>query len=185
MILENQAVIEAIKSGSEKVLLLIYEEYRDDFIKWASYHYNISSEEAKDYFQDVIIAFYHNVKTGSTESIETSLKTYFYSIGKNLILNGIRHKNYEQKFLSSAEIHDNNTIENQHEHEHLVEIVKRLYKIIGTPCKEILEMYYSKRFDMESIASRMGYKNANVAKKKKYECIKQLEDRLKLSASKS
>jgi hypothetical protein len=34
---------------------------------------------------------------------------------------------------------------------------------------------------MESIALKVGYKNANVAKKKKYECLKALEERIKMS----
>ncbi len=181
MKLENQAVIEAIRSGSEKILFLIYEEFRNEFIQWSSYHYNISKEEAKDYFQEVILALYRNIKSGATIVIDTELKTYLFSIGKYLILKGIRHKSYEQEFLTIPEITNLNSFEDQHDHEHLVQLVKRIYKLIGSPCKEILEMHYAKRFDMESIANRMGYKNANVAKKKKYECIKQLEDRLKLS----
>jgi hypothetical protein len=52
---------------------------------------------------------------------------------------------------------------------------------IGSPCKEILEMYYEREYDMESIALKVGYKNANVAKKKKYECLKALEERIKMS----
>ena len=56
---------------------------------------------------------------------------------------------------------------------------------MGSPCKEILEMYYEKGYDMESIASRIGYKNADVAKKKKYECLKSLEDRVAMSGLKN
>jgi RNA polymerase sigma-70 factor (ECF subfamily) len=182
MKLENQAVIEAINSGSEKILLLLYEDYRDDFIKWSAFHYGISSDEAKDYFQEVVIAFYHNVRTGATESIETSIKTYLFSIGKNYILNGMRHRSYEEKIIAGTVAKDHNPIEDEHEREHLLQTVRRLYKIIGTPCREILEMFYVKNFDMESIASRMGYKNANVAKKKKYECIKEIEEKIKLNS---
>ena len=181
MILENQAIIEAIKSGSERILLLIYEVHRNDFIKWASQNYNISSEEAKDHFQEAIIALYHNVKTGATETIETSLRTYLYSIGKNSILNNIRHKNYEDSFKKSNESQFHNPIEDVHDKEYLEQMVKKIFNLIGHPCKDILDMYYNKRFDMESIAKRMGYKNANVAKKKKYECIKEIEEKIKFN----
>ena len=181
MNLEASAVIEAIKAGSEKILFQLYENYRNEFLHWAVRNHRVTEEEAKDVFQEALVALYRNVKKGKVESIEVSIKTYLFSIGKNLILNTIRRKKREAEAYQSIGIeHDNSVIDN-YERDGLTTMIKRLYLSIGSPCKEILEMYYEKDFDMESIAERVGFKNANVAKKKKYECIKALEARIKMS----
>lgn len=178
MNLETTAIIEAIKAGSEKILFNIYETYRNDFVSWAIHNHQISVEEAKDVFQESVIALYKNVKAGKLESIEVNIKTYLFGIGKNIILNVVKRRNIEGKVLENFSLSNDNGIHEHYEHEHLVNLVKRLYRSMGSPCKEILEMFYEKGFDMESIASRIGYKNADVAKKKKYECLSHLEERI-------
>ncbi|NOS57231.1 MAG: sigma-70 family RNA polymerase sigma factor, partial [Cyclobacteriaceae bacterium] len=179
--LETSAIIEAIKAGSEKILFQLYETYRDEFVSWAIRNHQVSIEEARDVFQESIVGLYKNVKAGRVDSLESTIKTYLFSIGKNIILNALKRKGIEAKaYENFSEGHDNG-INEHYEQEHLVNLVKRLYRAMGSPCKEILEMYYEKGFDMESIASRVGYKNADVAKKKKYECLKTLEERINMS----
>lgn len=178
MNLETSAIIEAIKAGSEKILFNIYETYRNDFVRWAIHNHQISVEEAKDVFQESVIGLYKNVKAGKLETIEVSIKTYLFSIGKNTILNAVKRRKIELRAYENFENGIGNGIHEHYDHEHLINLVKRVYRSMGSPCKEILEMFYEKGFDMESIASRIGYKNADVAKKKKYECMSHLESRI-------
>ncbi|MBS1487351.1 MAG: sigma-70 family RNA polymerase sigma factor, partial [Bacteroidetes bacterium] len=150
-------------------------------ISWAIHHHQVSVEEAKDVFQESVIALYKNVKADKLESLEVPIKTYLFGIGKNIILNTIKRRNIAEKVFENLNFKNENRIYEHYEHEHLVSLVKRLYRSMGSPCKEILEMFYEKGFDMESIASRVGYKNADVAKKKKYECLSHLENRISKS----
>lgn len=179
--LETTAIIEAIKAGSEKILFQLYEAYRDEFVSWAIRNHQVTVEEAKDVFQESVVALYKNVKAGKANTLESSVKTYLFGIGKNIILNAIKRKGIEAKAYETFNTTHDNGINEHYDHEHLINLVKRLYRAMGSPCKEILEMYYEKGYDMESVASRIGYKNADVAKKKKYECLKSLEDRINMS----
>jgi RNA polymerase sigma factor (sigma-70 family) len=179
--LETSAVIEAIKAGSEKILFQVYEAYRNEFVSWAIRNHQVSVEEAKDVFQESVVGLYKNVKAGKLDKIDVSIKTYLFAIGKNIILNALRRKGIETKVYESFTESTDNGIHYHYEHQHLIDLVKRLYRAMGSPCKEILEMYYERDFDMESIAERVGYKNADVAKKKKYECLKSLEERISKS----
>lgn len=179
--LETSAIIEAIKAGSEKILFQLYETYRDEFVSWAIRNHQVSIEEAKDVFQESIVALYKNVKSGKADSLDSSIKTYLFGIGKNIILNALKRKSIESKVYDTFIAGHDNGINDHYEQEHLVNLVKRLYKAMGSPCKEILEMYYERGFDMESVAERIGYKNSDVAKKKKYECLKSLEERINMS----
>jgi DNA-directed RNA polymerase specialized sigma24 family protein len=80
--LEDFAIIEAIRNGSEKILLRIYSEYRDEFMGWAISNNQLEIEEAKDIFQDTIISFHQNLKSGKQEHLQSSVKTYLFAIGK-------------------------------------------------------------------------------------------------------
>ncbi len=181
MNLETSAIIEAIKAGSEKILFQLYENYRDEFVSWAVRNHQVTVEEAKDAFQESVVALYKNVKASKADALESSVKTYLFGIGKNIILNAIKRKGIETKAYESFNPSHDNGINEHYDQEHLINLVKRLYRAMGSPCKEILEMYYEKGYDMESVASHIGYKNADVAKKKKYECLKSLEDRINMS----
>ncbi len=179
--LETSAIIEAIKAGSEKILFQLYETYRDEFVSWAIRNHQVSIEEAKDVFQESVVALYKNVKAGKADTLESTIKTYLFGIGKNIILNALKRKGIEAKAYESINHEHDNGINDHYDQEHLINLVKRLYRAMGSPCKEILELFYEKGYDMESVASHIGYKNADVAKKKKYECLKSLEERINMS----
>lgn len=183
--LETSAIIEAIKAGSEKILFQLYESYRDEFVSWAIRNHQISVEEAKDVFQEAIVGLYKNVKGGRADALESSIKTYLFGIGKNIILNLLKRKEIERKVYEQFTESQETQIPDYYDREHLVSLVSRIYRALGSPCKDVLELYYEKGFDMESVAIRLGYKNADVAKKKKYECLKLLEDRINLSRLKN
>lgn len=179
--IETSAIIEAIKAGSEKIMYQLYESYREEFVSWTIRNHKITIEEAKDVFQEAMVGLYKNVKAGRADSLESSIKTYLFGIGKNIILNLLKRKGIEIKayeyFTESQETQNPDL----YDREHLVSLVSRIYRALGSPCKEVLELYYERGFDMESVAITLGYKNADVAKKKKYECMRTLEERINMS----
>ncbi|HMP98265.1 MAG TPA: sigma-70 family RNA polymerase sigma factor [Cyclobacteriaceae bacterium] len=181
MSIETSAIIEAIKAGSEKIMYQLYESYREEFVSWTIRNHKITIEEAKDVFQEAMVGLYKNVKAGRADSLESSIKTYLFGIGKNIILNLLKRKGIEIKayeyFTESQETQNPDL----YDREHLVSLVSRIYRALGSPCKEVLELYYERGFDMESVAITLGYKNADVAKKKKYECMRTLEERINMS----
>lgn len=179
--LENSAIIEAIKAGSEKILFQLYESYRNEFVSWSIRNHQVSVEEAKDVFQEAIVGLYKNVKAGKADLLDSSVKTYLFGIGKNIIRNMLKRKGIEARVYEYFSETQQPVHNDHYDREHLVSLVKRIYRVLGSPCKEVLELYYEKGFDMESVALRLGYKNADVAKKKKYECLKALEDRITMS----
>jgi len=46
-------------------------------------------------------------------------------------------------------------------------------------CRKLLTLFYFEGLDMEQIALRIGFNNADTAKAKKYQCFKRLEQRVK------
>jgi hypothetical protein len=56
---------------------------------------------------------------------------------------------------------------------------------IGETCKKLLMMFYFDGNDMEQIARKMQFANADTAKAKKYQCFKKLETLIKSRFNKS
>lgn len=172
--------IKEIKRGDETVLVELYKLYRDEFLNWSFMNYKIARDDAKDIFQDTIVSFYNNVKSGQLTELTSDIKTYLFAIGKYKTINFIKKQNRSVTFSDFDLLKVNEPSENQimdkEENEFIKHTVKKYLNEQCEDCKKVLELYYFKEMDMRSIAEEMGYKNADVAKKKKYECFKKLAD---------
>jgi RNA polymerase sigma factor (sigma-70 family) len=176
-------LIPEIKAGNEEALMILYKQYRNEFVSWCSKIYRLDPEDAKDVYQDVIIAFYNNVKSGQLTEITGEVKTYLFAIGKFKAINFLKKQNrsvtYSSFDLLKVDEPFENQIMNKEESDFIKTTVKRFLSEQCEDCQKILELYYFKDLDMKTIASEMGYKNADVAKKKKYECFKKLAEMVK------
>jgi DNA-directed RNA polymerase specialized sigma24 family protein len=68
--------------------------------------------------------------------------------------------------------HNSAAMDDDQESEENQEKLKTAIKVLSPDCKKILELFYFKEYDMESIARDMYYKNADTAKSKKSLCMK-------------
>lgn len=172
--------IKEIKNGNENVLLELYKLYRNEFLNWSLINYKINKEDGKDIFQDTVIAFYNNVKSGALTHLTSDVKTYLFAIGKFKIINFLKKQQRSVTFsdfdLLKVEEPINNEMLDKEENEFIKDTVKKYLNEQCEDCKKVLELYYFKDLDMKTIALEMGYKNADVAKKKKYECFKKLAE---------
>lgn len=173
-------LLKEIKNGNEEALLSLYKLYRNEFISWGFKNYGLSKEDAKDIFQDTLISFYENVKSGQLTTLSGSVKTYLFAIGKFKTINFLKKSNKSVTFsdfdLLKVIEPSENQIMDKEENEFIKDTVKKYLDEQCEDCKKVLELYYFKEKDMKTIASEMGYKNADVAKKKKYECFKKLAE---------
>ena len=172
---EDQQLITKIKEGNEAGLVEVYQRYRPSFVQWAQGSYKVDEDTAADVFQDAVVCLYRNIVKGKLESLTSSLKTYLFAIGKNIL----RKKLQTQVALDSDDLW---IVENLQAEpiDHFAEndrqrFVARLMDTLGEPCKSILRYYYFKGFSMESIARAMDYKNENVVKTQKLRCLTTLK----------
>ena len=60
-----------------------------------------------------------------------------------------------------------------------LKIVRDYLNNMGELCRKILLMYYFDGYDMQTIADANQLANANTAKSKKYQCLKDLSSQIK------
>ena len=172
----DKEILEGLKEGNEKVLTSLYRDYRGEFLHWSYKNLSLSEDEAADVFQDAVVTFYYNAKSGKVTELQSSAKTYLFAIGKNLALKKLKR--------DSRMVTTDHTIQGGQEQKYdrdifeaseRQKVVADMIKSMGEPCKSILRMFYFDRYTMDSIASRLDYKNEHVVKSQKLRCFNQLK----------
>ena len=119
----------------------VYREYREDFLHFAL-RFGLSESECLDAYQDVMIAFYENVKEGKLTTLTSSLKTYLFSIGKYNLLNQLKNKKRTaptEAILPEIEIADNQYFE-EIELTHRQQIIEKAFQQLGEQCLSLIHI---------------------------------------------
>jgi len=171
----DNEVILGILNNSETALKRLYIAYFPMVLQLIINN-NGNEDDAKDIYQEAIIVLYNKVKAGDFE-LSSKLKTYIYSICRRLWLKRLTQLNRYggdirdfQEFLpveSEVELHNERDIQ--------FEKMQSALKLLGEPCKTIMEDFYIYNRSMQEICERFGYTNADNAKTQKYKCLQRLK----------
>ena len=171
-----------LRKAPEKVFAEIYGKYRNNFLSWSQKYFGCDRETAADCFQDAVVVLYNNVKTGRLKNLDAGLKTYLFSVGRNILLKNYHaHKNEismkeKYQFIENDEFTDPEELYGRNDS--MIDRIAGLITRMKEPCRSILKHYYYENLGMEEIARIMEYKNANTVKSQKLRCMKYLEEYL-------
>lgn len=173
--MDNEAILEKLRSGGRKELEMIYTAFRKEFIFWVMKNYSCPLDDAQDIYQFSVLTFYENVINGKLTHLKSTVKTYLFSIGKNKALelgkSSRRFREINESERLDAPAMDADMLE---EEEKELQKVAHTLEQLGDPCTSLLKYYYYERKSMEEIAIALDYKNADTAKNLKYKCLKRL-----------
>jgi RNA polymerase sigma factor (sigma-70 family) len=154
--------------------------YREHFDLLSRYIFNNSGSEqdAEDIFQEAMVAFINLVKAGKFRG-ESSIKTFLFSLNKNIWLNelkrrsraGAREEKYEKQNVQQPATADI-TMEITQTKEELMKAIREL----GDACQKILLLFYFENRSMKEILTHLPYENEQVVRNKKSKCLKKLEE---------
>ena len=177
---DSDDLLITIKSGDRKFLQQLYEQYRQEFGQWAIKRYNIDEDMIGEIYQRTFIALYYNIKNEKLTTLNSSIKTYLFAIGKNQIRDYFKSAS-KLSVAGETEVDIDqldNSILDMYDQSDMKETVKLLLEKIGEPCKTVLELFYFKHYSMDSIAVELDYKSEQIAAKRKFICLKQLRSLL-------
>lgn len=172
--LNEQALLKALANNDSKAAEAIY---KDNFNMVLAFiiNNNGSYDEARDVFQEAMIALYQKAKSG-TFVLTSQLKTYMYSVCRRLWLKRLSQIG---KIAPGIENYDFMPVEDDleaHEQKNAeLGIMEKALNSLGEPCKSLLEAFYIERHSMDQIAASFGYTNADNAKNQKYKCLMRLK----------
>jgi RNA polymerase sigma factor (sigma-70 family) len=160
-----------------------YRQHRDAFESWARKQFGAGREEARDAFHEAVCVYYEQRASGRLDSFTGNVRTYLFAIGRNHLLTRVRSELIRGNHSAPYAIHVQGmaqaSAQETMEREEDLERVRAELERLGPDDRRVLELYYIDRLDMRGIARTMGYKNANVAKKKKCNALKRLMDQVR------
>ncbi len=167
-------LIKGLQTMDDSSIELIYQKYYPMILKMVLQN-NGSNDDARDVFQETLIAVFENIKSKNFK-LTSKLGTYLYSIGKNIWLKK-RTRVYEREI----NIQDNTYFENNSENESIQnsEIfiqLKKFYIQISEKCRELLRLTYYAALKDKEIAAHLNLSGADYVKTQRYRCIKKLRD---------
>ncbi len=174
-----EEIIEGIKARDNCVLQYIYKYY------YPSIHHFIisnsgSTDDAKDIFQESIIVIYRKVKDQKHFLINSSFKTFIYSIARNIWLKHLRTKKYEgQKIQDHQSFIDLKDEPFKISNEDLkMTLYQKYFKQLPEDCQNILKLT-ARDIPQKEIAQAMNFKSENYVKKRKHNCKEKLIEMIK------
>jgi RNA polymerase sigma-70 factor (ECF subfamily) len=156
------------KNGLSKV----YQLHRNAFLQYAK-RFSLNQEDILDIYQDAVIAMHQNFVMKQLQLENTTIKTYLFGIGKNMIFNRLKEHN---RFQEMQEMPDE-VVEIVWEKGSPTEEQQKLalhFGRLSESCQEILKMFYYRSLTVKEIVEFSHYKDENTVKSHKSRCLKKL-----------
>lgn len=169
-----QNFINDLKKDSRKLFEFIYKTY---FPPVRTYIFKLrgNEQDAKDVFQDAVMAIIRNVDENKLKSSEILFQTYLIAICKHIWYNHLRLP--EKQMLNESDLAEDYGFD-----EKLIETIdetleRQIYqsnfKKLDEACQKILK-YHLKRMPDKRIAKKVKIKDVSYLKKRKHLCKEKL-----------
>jgi len=176
---DDARVLDMIRNGDEKALVLLYESNRKMISAFIARN-NGTHDDYEDMLQEALVVLWERVRAGRFE-YSSKLSTFLFGTVKNIWLRRLaKAKRGIPTDLQSDDQADptGSVLDTMIENEETAAVRNALEKI-GEQCKKLLLLFYWEECSMEEIAGKLGFANAETVKSKKYQCKKSLEKILK------
>lgn len=167
--------LEGIKNSDNKIL---EEIYQNNFIPIKNLVVNNGGkeEDAKDIFQDLLIALFRRLQREDID-INVTFSTYFFRACKYAWLKKLKRTPFTDS-IDDLQLQDNLQIEEELIEEQKNSLFYKVLNTLGEDCKKVLQFYFAKK-SFKEIALLMGYTGEEYARRKKYLCKKGLITKIK------
>jgi len=170
----DNTIIRALQERHEsepEILDHLYQQAGEAIIQFVQSNSG-NKEDAEDVLQEGLHRMIVNIRNGEFNQ-KSTVKTYLFSICRNIWIGRLRRANKWreiQKLLSTSSVYSPSIeLENQQRSE----LIAKALKGVNQGCRNVLTLW-AFGYSMREIARKSGYKNAEMAKKKKHLCMKKL-----------
>jgi len=175
----EEDVIQVLKSDDRLLLKGVYTTYRIPFISFGK-RYGLNDDDLADIYQESFLALRKQAINGRLNSVQCSLKTYLFGIGKFKIFDLLKEK--KQKVPYDSQLHKiDEEIEGIQLNTEMSltteqKLLHKHFEKLGEKCKQVLTLFYYRGLSNKEIANQAGYEKDNVVKSQKSRCLKQLKE---------
>jgi RNA polymerase sigma factor (sigma-70 family) len=175
MMIPDDRLIKKLKADDRFAFLYVYKFYFPPIAVFICKNGG-TNHDAEDVFQETMIVLMKNINKKDFV-LYSSLKTYVYSISKNIWLKKIREARRMKLVLSENHMFENDHFEIEIRPEATVdEMVRRWFTKITINCQRILKAIFYENEPMEVLMRKLGWKNRHTASNQQYKCIQQIKN---------
>jgi len=176
--LPDDNLLEQLRTGENTAFDHLYSSCFPSIVHYIRQN-NGSEQDAEDIFQEAVIVLLGKIRQPGF-ILTSSLKTYLFSIAKNLWLKELRRVRLMavSNELFSPEVPDHTTEPEDHSMQKLSGWLKK----ITAYCQRILSALFYHNIPMDRLMLKMGWKNKHTAAQQKYKCLQQIEKQAKEDA---
>lgn len=133
------------------------------------------ADDVETIFNTSLIQFMKTVIKNDELEISTSIDSYIIGIARFVWYKELkqRNKNRTEEIEGQYDLSSDVTPESLVIDHSQKDTISELLSNLGKNCREVL-MYWANGYKMLEIAEIVGYKSPNMARKKKYKCLKEL-----------
>ena len=171
----DELIIAEIRKKNEVALQELYKMYYPMVVHLVCTNSG-TEQEAKDVYQDAMIAFYDRVQQPDFV-LTCKIKTYLYAVSRRLWLKRLTHKKRYHGNVEEAEsfLRVDEEMKSVEELEDDYLKMNEAMDSLGEPCLGIIRDFYVHGSSMDDISAKYGYTNADNAKNQKYKCLQRLK----------
>ncbi|WP_186435532.1 RNA polymerase sigma factor [Maribacter sp. MAR_2009_72] len=175
----DKNAVKDLQSDDRLKLKALYNQYRAEFLGFGRY-YNLDQDSLADVYQESFLALRKRALQGKLNTVESSMKTYLFGIGKFKIYDALKAKKkevpYESKLHLVADEIPAIEIENPPQLNEKEQLLRKYLKELGEKCRLVLTLFYYRGLTIKEIAEHADYSNENVVKAQKSRCLKTLRE---------
>jgi RNA polymerase sigma factor (sigma-70 family) len=173
----DQRILSWIKSSDDrkitKALKNIYKINYSIILKYILNN-NGNEDDCKDILQESIIILYEQIRNKDL-ALNCSLKTYIFSVSKNIWLKRIRADRKRSEISDPDQQGEWDDYEKSKKEITLNQIIDSL----DEKCKKILLYFYFENLSMKEIMVKLNFRSQQAAKNKKCICLNRLRELIK------
>lgn len=166
--------IALLKEGQPGVLEALYDKHHAEFLDWASWRFYGAPAYFDDAWQEAIVVFYERVQSGRLKTLDCSVKTFLFAVGKKWLL---KNERKQKRFIWKSAL-DREIEQVSFEFDDLWEderiLLKESMLSLSPKCQTLLTQ---RHFDDRSIAEliELHQSDANNISSNLSQCLKKLK----------
>lgn len=177
--LTDTDLLAGIKTGNdiERAMRFVYQSHYRMLENYVLNHGG-NEDDAADLVQEVMVIFIEMVQKERFRG-ESSVKSFLYTLIKNLWISELRKRENEMKRNEEFETGRDTLEEDISQfmtYKEAQKAIITLFDSLGTGCKQVLTLFYYENLSVKEIVERTGYENEQNVRNRKYKCLKELTD---------
>lgn len=178
----GDALLLSLSSGNMDVLDALYDQYRDDFLRWSGQRFQVNRDDLLDAWHDTMIMFYEQVRDKKLTRLTCEVKTYLFTIGYRRLIKihkAAKKTDLKEEFDANENIDDSINISEAEElSEKQRKAMIKAVEQLPEKSRQILNMRYLEGKSIPRIMEEIGYESENAVSVTLSRALKKLKELL-------